>query len=438
MVLAVPPENLGRLRELFNNEDVETTVIGQFTGDKELSLYYGEQLVGNLSMGFLHDGRPQRHLKAVWEELELVEPDFGEPADLTEYLLAILASPNVASKESIIRRYDHEVQGGTVLKPLVGVAGDGPSDATVIKPLFHSQKGVVISNGINPLYGAIDTYWMAASAIDEALRNLVAVGGDLERTVLLDNFCWGNPSLPDRLGDLVRAAKACYDMATGYKVPFISGKDSLNNEYRDTITGEQISVPPTLLISGLSVIPDVGKIVSMDLKEPGDAIYLVGETFAELGGSHYYKLRGFIGRSVPKVDPLRGKKVMKGLQKAIEAGLVRACHDLSEGGLGVAAAEMAFAGGWGMRLDLQEAPAVDGDRADALLFSESNSRFLVEVGPEDQEAFEVAMTGVRLGKLGLVSADGRFEVLGLEGEAVVSTTIGELKTAWQSFLGGGG
>jgi len=225
-------------------------------------------------------------------------------------------------------------------------------------------------------------------------------------------------------------------MATGYEVPFISGKDSLNNEYRDTVTGEQISIPPTLLISGLSVIPDVGKIVSMDAKAPGDAIYLVGETFPELGGSHYYKVMDVTGGRVPRVDPVRGRKVMRSLQEAIEAGLVRACHDLSEGGLGVAAAEMAFAGGWGMWLDLREAPGRDVDRTDTLLFSESNSRFLVEVGPEDCETFEGAMEGVRLGRLGLVRDDGRFEVLNLKGEPVVSTTISELKKAWQGFLGG--
>jgi phosphoribosylformylglycinamidine synthase len=279
---------------------------------------------------------------------------------------------------------------------------------------------------------------MAASAIDEALRNAVAVGGDLATTAILDNFSWGNPNIPDRLGALVRAVRACYEVATGYGVPFISGKDSLNNEYRDTVTGETISIPPTLLISAMSVIPDVSRVVSMDLKEAGDLIYMLGETSAELGGSHYYLVRGYTGGSVPKVDPARGRRLMEALHGAISQGLVRACHDCSEGGIGVAAAEMAFAGDLGMRLDLREVPASDVERSDALLFSESNSRFLVEVALGDRVAFEEIMAGNAFATIGKVMEARSVEIKGLDGRTVVSAELGELKRVWQQALGGEG
>ena len=242
-----------------------------------------------------------------------------------------------------------------------------------------------MANGINPKYGDIDPYHSAAAAIDEALRNIIAVGGNLEQTALLDNFSWGNPDKHDRLGGLVRAARACYDIAVAYGTPFISGKDSLYNEYRDTTTGEQLAIPPTLLISAICVMPDVTKAVSMDLKSPGNRIYVIGKTYAELGGSHYYAIHGFIGNSAPKVRPTEGKRTMEALSLAIDQGLVRSCHDCSEGGIGAAAAEMAFAGGLGMHLSLAGVPRDADVTADAvLLFSESNSRFIVEVAPGER------------------------------------------------------
>jgi phosphoribosylformylglycinamidine synthase len=435
MLLAVPPENLERVIELFAQEDVEATCIGEFTGDGELRLLYDTQPVGRLSMEFLHGGLPQRRLKAIWKAPEHQEPNLAPPKNLTEDLKAILASPNVCSKEAVIRRYDHEVQGGTVLKPLVGATNDGPSDGAIIKPLFHSPRGAIITNGINPLYGAIDPYWMAASAIDEALRNLVALGGDVNQAAILDNFSWGNPDLPDRMAGLVRASKACYDMAVGYRVPFISGKDSLYNEYRDTRTGESISIPPTLLISALGIIPDVSQAVSMDLKAPGSAIYLVGMTQAELGGSHYYMLKGFTGRNAPEVDPIQGREIMLRLHQAIGQGLVAACHDLSEGGLGVAGAEMAFAGGLGMELELGRVPSREVERDDYLLFSESNTRFLVEVAQENRAAFEETLQGLPCASIGQVVVESRLRVLGREGQEVVSAGLAELKEAWQRTLG---
>jgi phosphoribosylformylglycinamidine synthase II len=433
MILASPPDKVEALLDLFHKEDVEANIIGEFTGTKRLQLYYQGNLVADLDMAFLHGGLPQLERAALWQAPVQPEPDFPPPADLTADLKKILGAWNVCSKEWVIRQYDHEVQGGSVLKPLVGAASDGPGDAAVIRPLPDSDRGIIVSCGINPKYGDIDTYWMAASAIDEALRQVIAVGGSLEEVALLDNFCWGNPEKPDRLGSLVRAAQACYDIAIVYGTPFISGKDSLYNEYE---TGaESICIPPTLLVSAMGVMDDVNRVVSMDGKRAGGIVYIIGDTYREMGGSHYYAVRGFTGSSVPRVRPEKGKRLMDTLSAAMQRGLVRACHDCSEGGIGVAAAEMAFAGGLGMSIDLKKAPlGEDVDRDDFILFSESNTRFIAEVAPEKQREFEAAMAGVSFAEVGRV-ADGKiFEVRGVGGNTVVSAGIDELKEAWQKPL----
>jgi phosphoribosylformylglycinamidine synthase II len=433
MLLAVPPDKLDRLLAIFENEDVEATVMGEFTDDRRLKLYYKGNLVCDLDMEFLHNGLPQLEREALWQPLRHTEPDFPPPPDLTADLKKILGSWNVCSKEWVIRQYDHEVQGTSVLKPLVGAANDGPGDAAVIRPLADSTKGLIVSNGINPRYGDIDTYWMAASAIDEALRQVVAVGGNLEEVALLDNFCWGNPEKPDRLAGLVRAAQACYDIARVYGAPFISGKDSLYNEY-DTETGS-ICIPPTLLISAMAVMDDIGKVVSMDCKKAGDLIYIVGATCNELGGSHYFAVHNAIGNNVPKVYPEKGKKLMDALSAAMQKGLVKACHDLSEGGIGVAAAEMAFAGGLGMKINLKNVLLGEPvDRDDFVLFSESNTRFLVEIDPKNKKDFENALSGVTFAEIGRVTDDEKLEVYDRKGEIILSADISELKEAWQKPL----
>jgi phosphoribosylformylglycinamidine synthase II len=434
MLLAVPPESVKELTELFASEDVEATVIGQFTNDKRLKLFYDNNPVCDLDMEFLHHGLPQSERQAVWQPPEYPEPEFAEPADLSEDLKKILGSWNVCSKEWVIRQYDHEVQGGSILKPLTGVNNDGPGDAAIVRPRLDSDRGVIIACGINPKYGDIDPYWMAASAVDEALRQVIAVGGNLKRVALLDNFSWGNPEKPNRLGGLVRAAQGCADIALAYGAPFISGKDSLYNEYQ---TGkESICIPPTLLISAMAVMEDVSKVVSMDCKQAGNLIYIVGTTYDELGGSHYYAVRGAVGNKVPRVYPEKGKKLMDNLSAVMGKGLVKACHDLSEGGLGVAAAEMAFAGGLGMIIHLDKVPLGEKIiRNDNILFSESNSRFLVEVAPEDRERFEQALKVVAFAAIGEVTKDDKLEIYGVKGERVVSTPFAELKEAWQQPLG---
>lgn len=361
---------------------------------------------------------------------------------LVATLLKILGSLSVASKEWVIRQYDHEVQGGSVVKPLVGVMNDGPSDAAVLRPVLSSRRGLVIGCGLNPRYGDLDPYHMAASAIDEAVRNCVAVGADPNRIAILDNFCWGYTDRPETLGSLVRAALACHDVAIALETPFISGKDSLNNEfsYVDARGQKQtISIPPSLLISALGQVANVGTCVTMDLKEAGNLLYLVGLTKNELGGSHYALVENLTGGQVPTVDPKLAKQTFAAVHQAIESSLIRACHDLSEGGLAVAAAEMAFAGGLGVRIELAPVPHeirdVEGSaQTTALLFSESNTRFLCEVPQAKQAEFERLLAGVPHAVLGVVTNEQRLQITNVSSEPSIDVDLATLKEAWQAPL----
>ncbi|NTW01821.1 MAG: phosphoribosylformylglycinamidine synthase subunit PurL, partial [Oscillochloris sp.] len=438
MVLAVPPANLDTFLALCTSEDVGACAIGHFTSDKHLRVAHAGQTLVDIDMAFLHNGGPQRVLEAIWEpELQIAHrrsQDLEPNLQATTYnlqLLALLRHPNIASKERIIRSYDHEIGGATVIKPLVGEHSDGPGDAAVIQPLPHSIEGLALGCGLNPRYGQIDPYWMTLAAVDEALRNVVAVGGDPGRTVILDNFCWGDPKQPDRMAGLVRAAAGCYDAAVAFGTPFISGKDSLNNEYRDA-SGQRVAIPPTLLISALAHVADVRRCVTMDLKTAGNLIYLVGSTRAELAGSHLEAIGVDVGESnLPKVDLAAAKATFTQLHAAISAGMVRACHDLSEGGLAVAAAEMAIAGGLGLDLDIAQITGAVNQQA--RLFSETPSRFLVEIDPAQATAFEAQLAGVALAKLGKVTSDGIVNVR--DGtESLNRVSIAEIKVAWQSGL----
>ncbi len=443
MVIAVPPEKEARLREVCARYDVEMAVIGTFTADRRLHLRYGDAVVADLDMAFLHKGIPRRHLQGIWTPAAHPEPDgplARSGAELARDLLRILADPNVRSKEDVVRRYDHEVQGGTVIRPFVGRSDDGPSDAAVLRPLEvrDGWRGLALSCALNPAYGAIDPYAMAVSAIDEAVRNVVAVGADPERIAILDNFCWGNPLLPDRLGGLVRASKGCYDGAMQYGTPFISGKDSLNNEYTDSTTGLQVAIPPSLLISAIGIVPDVRQCCTMDLKGPGNLLYVLGETRRELGGSAYYQLYGWVGTQAPAAAPA-GPATARALHGAIRAGLVRACHDCSEGGLGVALAEMALAGHRGAEVHVMDVPCAEAQAAPAMdwvLFSESNGRYLVEVAPEDAVAFEALLEDVPYGRIGVTRDDGTLVVRG-HGDEAFTLDVATLRTAWRGHLAAG-
>ncbi len=446
MILAVPPEHWEEFHELCASEGVEATVIGRFTDSQRLILNFDGQEVGDLGMDFLHGGRPPVVREAVWQRDTPANVRFATdqrpvaPQDHGETLKRILGSLNVCSKEWIIRQYDHEVQAGSVVKPLVGVHNDGPSDAAVVRPDLKSSRGLVIACGMNPRYGDIDPYWMAASAIDEAVRNCVAVGADPHRIAILDNFCWGNTERPETLGSLVRAAIACHDVAVAYGAPFVSGKDSLNNEFTYTtaidssgaICERSITIPPSLLITALGQIEDVERAVTMDLKQPGNVLFLVGETKAELGGSHFLQVGGQptgspADEAVPVVDLETAPANFEAVHSAIRGGLALSCHDLSEGGLAVALAEMAFAGGLGVDVELSPAD----DPTAVILFSESNTRFVVEVPPESAEEFAASVPQCR--RIGVVTRKASM-VVRVDTLTVIEESIDELKSAWQRPL----
>ena len=344
-----------------------------------------------------------------------------------------MADANVASKESIVRQYDHEVQGRTVGKPFVGPEDIGPADAAVLRPVARSWRGLAVGCGINPWYGEIDPYAMALLAVDEALRNVVAVGADPARTAILDNFCWGNPNLPDRLGGLVRAAQGCHDAAVALRLPFISGKDSLFNEYR-LADGSSRPIPGTLLISAIGIVPDTRRVSSMYLKRPGNLVYLVGLTGDDLGGSLALRLLGQQASRAPIARLTSARRVFSAIHRANRKGLMQTCHDLSEGGLAVAAAEMAIAGGHGLEIDVREVPVAEPDLADSTrLFAESPTRFLVEVTPADAPALERLLGRTPHARIGRVLAEPRFRVLGESG-VVIDADIDTLRSRWQAPL----
>jgi len=441
MVVAIDPVHFEGFRSLCAAEGVEATIVGRFVPTGRLVLKYDGHQVADLSMEFLHRGRPKVLREAVYHAPAASALDPKQlPSDHERSLLAILGSLNVASKHWVIRQYDHEVQGGSVIKPLVGLTNDGPSDAAVVRPVLESRRGLVVGCGMNPYYGDFDTYHMATSAIDEAVRNCVAVGADPRQIAILDNFCWAGADHPETLGSLVRAAIACYDVATVLGTPFISGKDSLNNEFRHTDASganRLTRIPPSLLISALGQIADVGRAVTMDLKRTGNLLFVVGVTRYELGGSHCALVNRLSGGQVPKVEPEAARRAFAALHAAIDSGTVRACHDLSEGGLAVSAAEMAFAGGLGARLDLDRVPhdLAPAERTDAvLLFAESNTRFLCEVSPDQERRFVEILADVAHARMGEVTDSGRLEAIGVGGSRVLAADVQALKRAWQAPL----
>lgn len=447
-MFAVAPEKLDELIAMFASEEVEATAIGTFTDTGRLVLRYEGEVVGDMSMDFLHEGTPRPTRKAAWTPPSFVDPGCPGPGDTARFaaaenpwnaaVLALMAQPNIASKEWIVRQYDHEVQGMSVVKPLTGVHADGPSDGVMLKPLADSRKGVALGCGANPRYGVLDPRAMAEAVIDEALRNAVACGGDPDHTAILDNFSWGNCDKPDRLGSLVHAAKGCYAAAMAYGTPFVSGKDSLNNEYR--VGDETLSIPPTLYVTAMSRVPSVGNAVTMDFKDAGNLIMLVGVTHAELGGSEYHETLGVFGGKVPRPDLKLAPTCLRKLHAATKLKQMRACHDLSEGGLAVAVAEMCMAGGHGADIDLatiDQSGFGEGHDVDAtLLFSESCTRFLVEVETGKKFNFQTKMMGISATPIGRVSRKDRLTIKGTSGRVLVDVGVEELRDAFQSGFQG--
>lgn len=411
MTLAVPPASLVTFLDLAKRMDVEATPLGEFTDTGLFHVTYGDRTVTWLDMSFMHDGVPQLRLNAEWKRPTFSDSRIDDAGiDQAELLKTMLGRLNICSKEYLIRQYDHEVRGGSVVKPLIGVKRDGPADAGVIRPILESEAGLVISHGICPKFSEYDTYWMMANAMDEGIRNAVAVGADPDRMAGVDNFCWCDPvqseKTPDgtyKLAQLVRACKALSDLCLAYGVPCISGKDSMKNDY--TGGGVKISIPPTVLFSVLGIMDDVKRAVTSDFKRSGDHVYILGTTARELAGSELASELGLSCATVPQVDATAALNTYRRLHQAINARLISACHDLSDGGLAVAFAEMCIGGRLGAHLDLNRVPVRGDLTATEILYSESASRLLVSVHPDKVADFESLFTPQTVACIGEVTTD---------------------------------
>ena len=436
MVLAVPADQVPTLAARCEAEDVEWCDLGHFgTENAELILRYLDTEVGRLSMSFLHDGIPQPTREATWQPPMVTAPPAAKAVDLREALIDLLAHPNIASKHWIIRQYDHEVQGGSVVKPLAGPAAQGPSDAAVVRPKLDTQKGIALSVGLTTGLADLDPYWMTLAAIDESVRNAVCVGADPSQIAVLDNFCWPSCDKPENLGSLVRAAQACYDGAIAYRTPFVSGKDSLNNQFT-TDDGRTIAIPPTLLISAIGIVPDTASCQTMDAKAAGNYLFQVGLTTTAMGGAHL-ALCGYASPNTdcPQVDLATAPITMRTIAELIATGKIQAAHDCSEGGLLVAAAEMAFAGGVGLSLDLSAVPG--GEHSDIVAaFAETPSRFLIEVAPGDydQVVRKLSDAGVAFGEIGRFDDTGRLAVRSAAAGELLTASLDDLRQAWRAPL----
>lgn len=443
MTLAVAPEKIDKLLELSKKHDVETTVIGKFTDSGKFYATHNSKTVTYLDMDFIHQGVPQMRLEAEWlspEERGLSEPNLKEVTDQTSFLKKILGRLNICSKEYIVRQFDHEVQGTSVIKHLVGKDNDVYSDAVVLKPLFDSDEGLALAAGINPKYSQIDTYHMTALAIDEVIRRVIAVGGSLKQVALNDNFCWpsplpleNNPDAKYKLAQLIRANQALYDYTLAFKTPCISGKDSMSMDGTiKNISGKEqrISALPTIQFSAAGKIDDVRKCLTMDVKKPGDLVYILGITRDELGGSEYYETRGEVGLNIPKVDAEAAVKLYNALAQTIEKRLVESAHGIYKGGIVVALAQISFAAGLGLEINLDQIPTDGFNEVDKILYSESASRFLVTVSLKNQRAFEKVMKGNVFKEIGKVRDDEAFKIT-TKGKLIIEENIFELKEAWK-------
>ncbi len=386
MALAVAPENLERLLEICREYNVEATAIGEFTGTRQLEVYYGDNCVCKLDMDFLHKGLPRRTMQATGRrrEIETVEP--SPPEDWKKTSAMVMAHLNVCSKEPIVRVYDHGVQGSTVLPPYGGLPGGAPNDAVVLAPVPGKKYGVVISHGLNPVLNLADPYTGSIWAATEAVSNAVATGANPKDLVLIDNFIWPYPD-EESLYDLDRAVDACVDFVKATGMPFISGKDSLSSTYRAR-DGSVIKIPPVLCVSCFGRVKDVTSTVSSDIKRPGSTLVLVGDRdINRMGGSTYFEVAGAQSANIPAINLETLPAVFNAIHSAISKGVVMACHDISEGGLLAALAEMCFGGDAGAEINIQE-----GCRADYFLFNETAGCFLVEV--ESPEIAKEMFTGV--------------------------------------------
>ena len=420
MVAAVAPGDVPRFLEICREYNVEATVLGEYTDTGRFEAYYLDEKVLDLEMEFLHHGLPQRVLSCAYSEPDLVEPETSLPDDWEEVCCQVLSHLNVCSKEPIVRVYDHGVQGTNAIPPYGGIAGDGPNDAVLLTPLLGKPYAAVIAHGLNPVLNRIDPYWGAIWAATEAVSNAVAVGANPEDLVLIDNFIWPVPE-GEFLAQLDRAVDACADFSRAVKMPFISGKDSLSSTYK----GKNISIhiPPVVCISVFGRLPDVARTVSSDYKGAGNPLILAGYRLErEMGGSVYYDLLGHLGKSVPRVNLANLSEVLKAVHQAIAEGAVLACHDVSEGGLLTAVAEMGFGGGFGAIINIPE-----NIRPDFFLFNETPGCFVLEFSPEADPGEFFSGTAFRI--LGTTVEEPVIQVK--QGALLFSVTLAKLREAYK-------
>jgi phosphoribosylformylglycinamidine synthase len=463
MTLVIEEKHLDSLFQMAEEMEVELSNIGNFTSNGFLDVCYNDRKIAYLSLDFLHSGVPRKILEAQWSKPDLYEPDLPEIKDYNQILLRLMGSLNICSREHVIRQYDHEVKGKTVIKPLMGPNGKTPQDAAVMRLGFDSYEGIAISNGIIPRYGDIDPYHMSAGSFDEAVRQIISVGGKLPNLSgnkptphpsqegiptphpsqegnifwsVNDNFCVpdsvydevNNPDGKQKLAKLVKMCEALYDMATYFNIPMTSGKDSMKNDFK--ADGEKISVPPTILYSMVAKIKDVRKTVTSDFKAPGDLIYQLGKTYDELGGSEFYKLFNELGANVPKVRKEHAKELYLKVIQAHEQGLIESSHDISDGGMAVTLVESTFGTDFGINIDIGIFNELS---ISAILFSESHSRFIVSVRPENKKPFEAIME--KDAKfLGKITKEKRIIINNGNNDIIIDLNTETLLNAWNKGL----
>ena len=443
MTFVVKKDKKQALFKLAKEREVELSDIGKFTSTGFINVRYKNEKVAYLEMSFLHNGVPRKYMEAEWKKPELSESELSSNLDYNEILLKLMGSYNICSRENVIRQYDHEVKGKTIIKPLMGKSGKSPQDAAVMRLDFDNFEGIAISNGICPKFGDIDAYEMSAGAFDEAIRQIISVGGKLpdinDKTnrfwTVNDNFCvpdsafdpQNNPDGKQKLAKLVQMNKALFDMSTFYNIPMTSGKDSMKNDFK---AGKvKISVPPTILYSMVAKIDDVRKTITSNFKEEGDLIYILGKTYDELGSSEFYKLFGELGANVPKVHKENAKKMYEKVMKANEQNLIESCHDLSDGGLAVAVCESAIGTEFGVNLNLENF----GDLSlNAILFSESHSRFVVSINPGNKNEFE-KLFGKDSSLIGKVTSNKMMKI-NFKNNCVVDLEMEDLEQSWNEGL----
>jgi phosphoribosylformylglycinamidine synthase subunit PurSL len=449
MTVAVSPSNINTFLQLSQKHAVESTVIGKYTDSGKLHITYNNKTCAYIDMDFLTTKFPQWEFEADWSPPQLRgfhEPVIGAPDDYKRLLLDILSRPNICSKQSITRQYDHEVQGTSVIKPLVGAQRDMNSDAVVFRPVLDSTKGLAFAQALIPQYSAIDTYHMTTCTIDEAVRRLIAVGANPEHIGGVDNFCWPdiqfhpeqNPDGKLKAARLVRSCTALRDLCLAYKIPLLSGKDSMYvdghipGKYGQT---HKISAPESLQFSAISVVDDITGCITMDSKTPEHLVYVLGTTRNELGGSEYYEHLGYIGLNIPRVFPDRFMQLYKALSNSISQKLVASAHGIYRGGLATHLAMVAIGGNLGMRIDLKKAPAEHADQNQTLLFSESAGRFIVTIDPKSQSHFETLFKGLSFACIGATTQKTELLITGLEENVIVSASVQEMRAAWNGAFG---